>query len=395
MVLASLHAAAAEPKLVLRDGDRVALVGATFIERDRHYGTLEMTLRNRFPGVNFSVRNLSWPGDTTTVQLRPLNFGGFEEHARRFAPTVALVAYGVNESFTGDEHVEEFLAGYRQLLDTLVASGAERIVLLTPNRHEKLGPPFPDPDAHNKQLRVYADAALALAKERGYPAADLFRRLPSTMSLAITLPLTENGVHLSPPGYSIAAEALATELRLPAANWKPSLDAGQPDAPASDGVSIRKLTPREIEFTAVEPAVPVLAPPNDLAGSPRYFAQRTLTVRGLAPGRYVLTEDDEEVLSASAEDWAAGVPLDDDLACDQARSLQQEIVRKDLLFFNRWRAHNGEYIYGRRSQPGGGNAGNPTFPDEMAEFDRLLAEADRRIVELSRPKTRTFALRPE
>src|SRR5690349_3865359 len=67
----------AGPKLELRSGDRVALVGATFIERDRHYGEFESVLRSRFPGVRFSLRNMAWPGDTTTVQLRPLNFGTF------------------------------------------------------------------------------------------------------------------------------------------------------------------------------------------------------------------------------------------------------------------------------------------------------------------------------
>lgn len=392
---------AAEPKLALRDGDRVALIGGTFFERDRFYGTFEMMLRNRFPGVKFSLRNLAWPGDTTTVQLRPLNFGSFEDHLTRFAPTVALVSYGTSEAFPGTSTTDEFIAGYRKLLETIEKAGAKTIVLVAPNRHEKLGPPFPDPAAHNKNLKGIVDATLALGKERGLPTADLFRRLPSTLSMAIILPLTENGLHLSPPGYAVAAENVALELRLPKIDWNIELAAGEALPGETRGpaeipaLKIAHLSPEGVDFSATEPAVPVVAPDNDLAGAPVYFAQRTLAVSGLAPGRYVLVCDGEELLSASAEDWSRGVPLENDLACDQARKMQREIVRKDLLFFHRWRAHNGEYIYGRRSKAGDGNAGNPTFPAEMAEFDRLLAEADERLAELSRPVTRHYELKPE
>src|SRR4051812_38710412 len=92
--------AGAEPApFELKDGDRVLFVGNTFLERDRHYGTIETMLRSRFPGRTWTLRNLAWPGDTTMVQLRPLNFGSPQEHIAAHRPTVVFVSYGMNEAF--------------------------------------------------------------------------------------------------------------------------------------------------------------------------------------------------------------------------------------------------------------------------------------------------------
>src|SRR5690606_2292292 len=57
-------ARAAEPAtgggLTLVDGDRVVLLGSTFIERAQAHGYLESALTSRFPGVNVKFRNLGW-----------------------------------------------------------------------------------------------------------------------------------------------------------------------------------------------------------------------------------------------------------------------------------------------------------------------------------------------
>ena len=68
------------------------------------------------------------------------------------------------------------------------------------------------------------------------------------------------------------------------------------------------------------------------------------------------------------------------------------IIEKDLLFFHRWRAHNGEYIYGRRSKPGGGNAGNPTFPTEFAQLEKLLLASDQSLDAQATPKPISYRL---
>jgi lysophospholipase L1-like esterase len=414
IALLACCSAQAGQKFHLADGDRVALIGNTFIERDRHYGQLESMLRGRFPGLRFSVRNMAWPGDTTTVQLRPLNFGSLEDHLARYQPTVCLVSYGANEAFEGPAGLSDYLSGYAKILD-LLDKLAARVVMISPIPQENLGPPLPDPAAHNRALAEYVAATRKLADQRGIPFVDLFHSLESRTGGPN---LTENGVHLSDYGYWHVAQLIADQLDLPPIRWNVTIDAAQNTAQA-DGAIIRELmaSPQAVSFQAIDEALPVPAPPSIPEAASASPSAHTLAIQGLAPGRYTLLIDDAPVASHTAQQWAQGVsfnlapsapsasgsvaaqsapgpakPGEEARRPSEESSLRDLIVWKDLLFFNRWRAHNGEYIYGRRSQAGGGNAGNPSFPGEMAEFDRLLAEADDRLAELSKPRPRPYRL---
>jgi hypothetical protein len=71
--------------------------------------------------------------------------------------------------------------------------------------------------------------------------------------------------------------------------------------------------------------------------------------------------------------------------------LRAAIHGKNELFFHRWRAHNAEYIFGRRAKP----YGVVSFPPEMQVFDRLIQEADRKVWGLSGPgPSRDWQLAP-
>lgn len=56
-------------------------------------------------------------------------------------------------------------------------------------------------------------------------------------------------------------------------------------------------------------------------------------------------------------------------------ALAERIREKNDLFFYRWRAVNGEYIYGRRKEP----FGVENFPAEMAQLEEMIAAAEREI----------------
>ena len=56
-------------------------------------------------------------------------------------------------------------------------------------------------------------------------------------------------------------------------------------------------------------------------------------------------------------------------------ALAHAIREKNDLFFYRWRAVNGEYIYGRRREP----FGVVNFPAEMARLEEMIAAAEQRI----------------
>lgn len=60
----------------------------------------------------------------------------------------------------------------------------------------------------------------------------------------------------------------------------------------------------------------------------------------------------------------------------ESESLRQAVIRKDFLFFNRWRPANETYLFGFRKHEQGKNGA------EMEQFDPIIEEQDRKIAGL-------------
>jgi lysophospholipase L1-like esterase len=386
VALACLAASEAPAGLIdLRDGDRVVLVGGAFIEREPSYGYLETALTAAHPDQTITFRNLGWSGDTVTGIARA-RFGppeeGFQhlkEHVRALKPTLLVIAYGANESFEGEPGLPEFRRGYERLLDTLGESKA-RIILLSPTRHENLGPPLPDPRAHNADLARYRDAIRDIAAKRGYGFLDLFEMgVGDGTSAEPPVPQTDDGVTLNPHGYWLLAS------RLCQADWIVRLG-GPDDDTLSVGTRVSDFERNgdRLRFRTHDARLPHPAPPP---GSPA-VADRVLTVRGLSPGSYLLTVDGTEAARATAEGWAKGVALQNGPERDQAEALRRAIIRKNLLYFHRWRPQNETYLFGFRKHEQGQNA------REVPRFDPLVAEQEAEIARLKQPVPHTYELKP-
>ena len=74
----------------------------------------------------------------------------------------------------------------------------------------------------------------------------------------------------------------------------------------------------------------------------------------------------------------ADTPLLQPATPEQIR-LAEAIRQKNDLFFLRWRAVNGEYIYGRRKEP----FGVVNFPAEMARLEEMVRAAEGEIWKLA------------
>jgi lysophospholipase L1-like esterase len=204
----------------LHDGDRVAFIGGTFIEREQTYSYLETLLRTRWPERKMTFRNLGWSGDNVQGASRGYFEGADAGFARltkivhELKPTVIFIGYGMTESFEGEAGLPAFRSGLERMLDMLKDLNARETVLVGPIQHEKLAPPMPDPAEHNKAVRIYADAMKDVAGKRGMRFVDLYdlTKPPARM--------TENGIHLSADGYWQAARAIADQLKVPAnSDW--------------------------------------------------------------------------------------------------------------------------------------------------------------------------------
>jgi hypothetical protein len=265
----------------------------------------------------------------------------------------------------------------------MVGRHTTRIVILTPAPGEPSASPLPDATAQNAQLDLYSKRLLDIASERGCHTLDLFLALGRDRA-AFKAPLTDNGVHFSAYGYwriaPVAMAALglaadAAELRIV------ERAAPRQAAPERSGPGYA-FTPARL--TLPSPPPPIDAPPV----AAEEAAKLVVAIAGLAPGAYRLTIDGVSVADGSADDWARGVALAHDPDAPQAETLRQAIVKKNELFFHRFRPANETYIFGFRQKEQGRNA------VEMPQFDALVEEQEKRIVELSVPRSHRYELAP-
>lgn len=353
-------AAPAAGPLSLKDGDRVVLLGNTLIEREQKYGWWELALTARFAGKKVTVRNLGWSGDTVFGHARA-GFGsvadGFKElktHTLALKPTHLLIAYGTNESFDGPAGLPAFVKGLNTLLDELAPTKAT-VTLLGPMRQGTMPAPLPDPAKANKNLRLYADAIRDVARKRELAFIDLYELFGD---VGAEPGVTDNGIHLTGPGYRWSAPLLLKGLGLQLAAPKASADAGK-------GAT---------EWQHTLKALPV--------------GRQTVTVHNLPAGKHTLTIDGAQVATADAAAWARGVTFSKGPDFDQAEKLRQAIVAKNELYFHRWRPQNVTYLFGFRKHEQGKNA------SDIPKFDPLVEAKEKEIAKLAVPVARTYKLVP-
>ncbi|WP_435017238.1 PVC-type heme-binding CxxCH protein [Tundrisphaera sp. TA3] len=215
-VAAPAHAADA-PKLELKQGDRMILIGNTLAERMQYFGNWETLLQSRFPELKLVVHDLGWSADELT--LRPRS-AGFEDHGHTLKdekPSVVVAAFGFNESFKGPQGLDKFKKDLTKFVDETTTTkydgnAAPRLVLLSPIAHENLGNPhITDGKQNNENIKLYADAMAEIAKEKGFVYVDLFGPSMKLMAEA-KAPLTINGIHLNEAGDAAVAKVLDEAL---------------------------------------------------------------------------------------------------------------------------------------------------------------------------------------
>jgi lysophospholipase L1-like esterase len=392
-LLAAADPGTAPSPFTLTDGDRVVLVGNTLIEREQRSGYWEAALTARFPSRNITFRNLGWSGDTVFGIARasfdppPVGFNRLRDGVLSLKPTVLIVAYGGNEAFEGPSGLPKFVSGLETLLDALAPTKA-RLVLVAPPRQENLGPPLPDPTAHNKDLQLYGNAIRAVAQKRGAAFVDLQAGLENAGT-----PLTDNSLHFTPTGYYRSSRVVLDSLGL-TSEWRITFT-DPSKAPETKGV--RVSTPVRsadgLRFAVVDEALPLVPPANNsssaiwpwLSESP----PRLVRVDRLPPGRYTLRVDGQALTTTDASAWARGVILERGPDFDQAEQLRAAIIAKNRLYFHRWRPQNETYLFGFRKGEQGQNA------REVPLFEPLVVKAEEEIDRLRVPTPHLYELTKE
>lgn len=212
---------AAAPSLTLQSGDKVALLGNTFFERESKYAHIETLLTAALPDTDIKVRNLGWSGDSVFGHARSY-FGPPKEgldrlkaDLERIKPTVVVLNYGASAAFDGKAGIPGFIDGYGKLIDLVTEATGARLVLMSPPPCESRGKPLPDMTEHNQRLGLYRDAIRQLAADRNLVFADLFAKLGEGNWTIKHPRLTENGMHFTEDGYARIAPAVLSSLGIP------------------------------------------------------------------------------------------------------------------------------------------------------------------------------------
>lgn len=386
----SVHPALGAPEAreepVLAHGDRVVFVGNTFAEGLTDGGYLETLLVAHLDEYQLTFRNLGWSGDTATQRLRPYNFGSVYDHLEAQRADVILLSLGMGESFHGEGRLAEFESEVAAFIVELKARAYNgktppRLVLVSPIPHESVPGQESAAAGHNRDLVRYSDALRSIAAREGDVFLDLYTPFADLSGEEPEIRWTLNGIHLNAYGYWVAAQSMVEQLGVVLPQWRLEGDVKKGIVSASGTRAATMRYPAAefaVEITGSLPPTP--PPPSGYAVHRRFVDQHPLVrVTGLPAGRYRLDIDGSSVTTRDASDWARGVPLVRGAAHAAIEALREAICEKNRLFFSRWRALNGEYIYGRRTGP----YGQRSFPVEMRKIEALVEAGERRIRSLS------------
>src|SRR5262245_29391364 len=140
---AAVGKAADEPKLTLKKGDHVVLIGNTLAERMQYFGNFETLLHSRFPELELVVRDLGWSADELVLRPRSQSFKDHGHTLDDHKADVILAFFGFNESFGGSRGLRKFEEDLNKFIEETLAAKyngkeAPRLVLVSPIAHENI-----------------------------------------------------------------------------------------------------------------------------------------------------------------------------------------------------------------------------------------------------------------
>lgn len=200
--------------LQLKSGTRIGFVGNTLLDRAQDFAVFETMIQQSHPGKEITIRNFAWSADEVDLQPRPDNFATVDQHLTRENIDVIFAAFGYNESFRGEDRVDEFKARLTAYLDRIRKSAfngktGPQIILISPAANENAAG-VEGADMNNARLSVYTKAMEEVATAMNVGFANVFEATKSAMDDPDT-DLTINGVHLNKKGYEVFADKLFSE----------------------------------------------------------------------------------------------------------------------------------------------------------------------------------------
>ncbi|MCX7401078.1 MAG: hypothetical protein NT138_25630 [Planctomycetales bacterium] len=403
------------------DGDRVVFVGATFFERAQLSEHLEATLAGTLGDKHVTFRNLGWSADTTYADSRGIfdrpevGYLRMVEHIRAEEPTVALICYGQNEALIAGLTPEQYADQLGRLLDELTASGIA-CVLVSPHELLPATPPIPSPSRFNSRIKVYSETTGSVAQSRGLLFVDVFSgftkqlrdidyainscyKLPpeqeskpassDSLTASIYHSLAENGMHFTEYGYACASLTFRDRLLNIPANL-PVVDVdGSTKTVTSTDAEIRNVKWNPDDSTMVSFEVQE----KMLSALPLVISAGAASAKDVALNGGVISQGEtsqelrqRSFLAAKDSQFKQGRSFATEVN-PQYEAIRKLLLKKNELYFHRWRPQNITYLFGFRKHEQGNNAA------DIARFDPFIQDLEKQIHELQQPQWRTVVLK--
>lgn len=230
----------AEPKLLLKKGASIVLVGNNLGSRMMDFGYFETEMHLRFPDSNLYIRNMCDGGNTPGFRphsARPTpwafpgaaafqselaqspNTEGFNDYPDQWLSKhkadIIVALFGYNESFLGKAGVENYKAELDAFIKHTLKQqyngvSAPQLAMVSPIAFENLSNKhdLPDGKTENANLSMYSDAMKEVALKNKVHFIDAFQPSKGWLDNPST-DLTLDGAQLSEEGYKIFSPFLA------------------------------------------------------------------------------------------------------------------------------------------------------------------------------------------
>jgi lysophospholipase L1-like esterase len=313
--------------LLLRPGDRLAIIGDSITEQKMYSRIIETYLTVCTPDLHISTRQFGWGGETAEGFLRRMT-----NDCLRFHPTVATLCYGMNDHGYGpyDEHTAQwYRRNYSAVVKSLVDFGA-RVVLGSPGCVGRVPPWISRPRGTVEDLNLnlcrLRNLDIEIAADEKTRFADVFWPM-FTASYAAREKFGpdfamsgKDGVHPDMAGHLIMAYAFLKAMGLDGNLGTFTVDLSKNTAIATGGHTVDSFTNNTLTITSTRYPFCAAGPANQDNSMRAAMAfvpfnaelnRLMLVVKGGTATNYAVTWGSDTHLYTAAQ-LAAGVNLADD-----------------------------------------------------------------------------------
>ncbi len=313
--------------LLLKTGDRLAIIGDSITEQKQYSRIIETYLTVCAPELKISTRQFGWSGETAEGFLRRMT-----NDCLRFHPTIATLCYGMNDHGYGaykEDVAQWYRRNYSAVTQSLKDSGA-RVVLGSPGCVGRVPGWSRNANATVEDLNLnlcrLRNLDIGLAAEKDIRFADVFwpmftagyeAREKFGQDFAVS---GKDGVHPNWAGHVVMAYAFLKAMGLDGGIGTYSVDLSANQATATAGHTVDSFTNNTLTITSTRyPFCAAGAADKDDSiragmGLVPFNAQLNrlqLIVKGGSAAKYNITWG-AETHTYSAAQLAGGVNLADD-----------------------------------------------------------------------------------